>query len=296
MPAGEARFDPVDLERHAAEVKAEGNRLFWSDETGRFVAGPDRDGVRYDYGFTFLNTDAIYYGFATDEHARLIMDWIEGRRSVSGDTSTGADIYHFRFGPRSTTRRNTDYYFWRWFKADATPFGGQVQDGGCVLGWSHMDLMARLQVDGPDNAWARLREIIHWFAEVQAGGGYREYYRKQGSVLQGDGAAGGLGLDKEFFESLLVPQIMLRGFLGLSPTADGCRLEPRLPSEFPSLTVDGIRLKGVILSITATREALTVRKRSGHAEAPFAITAPGFGGTRVVDWSETKEIRLERSR
>ena len=296
VPAGEARFDPVDLERHAAEVKAEGNRLFWSDETGRFVAGPDRDGVRYDYGFTFLNTDAIYYGFATDEHARRIMDWIEGRRSVAGDTSTGADIYHFRFGPRSTTRRNTDYYFWRWLKADAIPFGGQVQDGGCVLGWSHMDLMARLQVDGPDNAWARLREIIRWFAEVQAGGGYREYYRKQGAVLQGDGAAGGLGLDKEFFESLLVPQIMLRGFLGLTPTADGCRLDPRLPAEFPSLTVDGIRLKGVTLSITATREALTVRKRSGRAEAPFAITAPGFGGTRVVDWSQTKEIRLERSR
>ena len=35
------------------------------------LAGPDIDGRRTDYGFTFLNTDAIHYGFATDAHARL---------------------------------------------------------------------------------------------------------------------------------------------------------------------------------------------------------------------------------
>ena len=32
-------------------------------------------------------------------------------------------------------------------------------------------------------------------------------------------------MDREFFESLLVPQSMLRGFLGFAPTADGCRIE-----------------------------------------------------------------------
>ena len=29
---------------------------------------------------------------------------------------------------------------------------------------------------GPDNAWKRLQEIIRWFDEVQAAGGYRKYY------------------------------------------------------------------------------------------------------------------------
>ena len=33
-------------------------------------------------------------------------------------------------------------------------------------------------------------------------------------TLQGGGTAGGLGLDAEFFESVLVPQVMLEGFLG----------------------------------------------------------------------------------
>ena len=68
-------------------------------------------------------------------------------------------------------------------------------DGGAVFGFSYHDLMARLKVLGPDNAWQRLREIIPWFEEVQAAGGYRKYYdgSREGS-LQGGGTAGGLGL------------------------------------------------------------------------------------------------------
>ena len=43
------------LERHAGEVKTEGNRLFWNPETQRFNACVDADGKTHDYGFTFLN-------------------------------------------------------------------------------------------------------------------------------------------------------------------------------------------------------------------------------------------------
>lgn len=294
LPAGADRFDPDELEHHATAVKTEGNRLFWSEETGRFVAGPDVNGARHDYGFTFLNTDAIHYGFATEEHARQVLDWLEGKRIVAGDTSTGADIYRFRFGPRSTTRRNVDYYFWGWKNPENIPFGGQVQDGGAVLGWSYMDLSARLKTRGPDNAWARLREIATWFSEVQEAGGYRAFYQKQGAKLQGDGAAGGLGVDQEFFESLLVPQIMLRGFLGLSATADGCRIEPRLPADFPSLTIDRIRLKGLVLAVTASRDAILVRKVEGAADGPFVVTAPGYAAQPAIDWAQTSEVRLPR--
>lgn len=292
---GGGRFDPVQLDRHAAEVKAEGNRLFWSNETGRFVAGPDIHGMRTDYGFTFLNTDAIHYGFATDAHAVEIMDWLEGRRIVEGDTSVGPDIYHFRFGPRSTTRRNTDYYFWRWNKADTIPFGGQVQDGGAVLGWSYMDLMSRIKVRGPDNAWSRLEEILGWFEEVQAGGGYREFYRKKGMGLQGDGTAGGLGLDREFFESMLVPEVMLSGFAGFSPTAEGCRIEPRLPAAFPSLTIDRLQIKGLILSLRIDRDEIVLSRLSGTYWFPFTLEAPGYEQVRPVDWMKTNVVRLKRN-
>jgi hypothetical protein len=171
-----------------------------------------------------------------------------------------------------------------------------VQDGGAVLGWSFMDLSARLTVDGPDAAWKRLREIATWFDEVQAGGGYRAYYKKQGASLQGDGAVGGLGMDREFFESLLVPQIMLRGFLGFAATTEGCRIEPKLPAEFPSLTIDRIRIKGLVLSVTVDRDSIVLTKISGEVATGecFVVDAPGFKPMGPVDWAQTTEVRITR--
>ncbi|HOA62672.1 MAG: hypothetical protein KA191_17195 [Verrucomicrobia bacterium] len=94
---------------------------------------------QHDYGWTFLNNEAVYYDFATPDQARSIRDWISGRRIVEGDTSTGPDIYRWRFGPRATTRRNIDYYFWGWSNPEDVPWGYQVQDGGSVLGFSYHD-------------------------------------------------------------------------------------------------------------------------------------------------------------
>jgi hypothetical protein len=109
-----------------------------------------------------VNLDAIWYGLANDENARTAMDWISGARIVEGDTSTGTDIYHWRFGPRATTLRNVEWYAFPWTRPEHIPWGGQVQDGGAVLGFTFYDLMARLKVYGPDNAWQRLVEILQW--------------------------------------------------------------------------------------------------------------------------------------
>jgi hypothetical protein len=115
--------------------------------------------------------------------------------------------------------------------------------------------MSRLRTRGPDDAWARLRGILHWFEEVRDEGGYRAYYAKQGrGSLQGGGTPGGLGLDHEFLESVLVPQVMLYGFLGFEANPEGYSLNPRLPGDWPSLTITGIRFHDQVLDITAHRD------------------------------------------
>ena len=277
IPGGVLSFDPEMLERHAADVKTEGNRVFWNLDTQRFNACVDADGKSHDYGFTFLNLEAIYYDFATPKHAQAILSWINGDRVVADDTAQGKDIYHWRFGPRATTKRNLDWYFWAWNSPESIPWGGQVQDGGAVLGFSYHDLMARLKMLGPDNAWERLREILRWFDEVQAAGGYRKYYNgsREGS-MQGGGTAGGLGLDMEFFESAMVPQIMLNGFLGFAPRGDGFRLNPRLPKDWPEFTVDRIRFQNLVLRIRATHDAIEIHK-DGAASEPLFLRLPEGG-------------------
>ncbi len=297
IPGGVLSLDPAMLERHAAEVKTEGNRVFWNPETQRFNACVDADGKTHDYGFTFLNLEAIYYDFAMPRHASAILSWINGDRVVAGDTSQGTDIYHWRFGPRATTRRNVDWYFWAWSSPESIPWGGQVQDGGAVFGFAYHDLMARLRVLGPDNAWQRLREIVPWFDEVQAAGGYRKYYNgsREGS-LQGGGTAGGLGLDMEFFESAMVPQIMLNGFLGFAPRADGFKLDPRLPADWPELAVDRVRFQNLVLRLRATREAIEIRK-DGPASEPVCLRLPEGSWKALLlreDGSVWRETRLRK--
>lgn len=294
LPAGPLQFEASELLALAEAIQETGNERFWVEATGRFAGWRDADGRAYDYGFSFVNNEAIHYAFAGQPQSQSIRDWLDGRRIVPGDTSTGTDIYHWRFGPRATTRRNTETYFWGWADPASIPFGGQVQDGGAVLGFSFHDLMARLEVNGPDDAWRRLREIIRWFEDVQTAGGYRKYYSDpaRGS-LQGGGTAGGLGLDAEFFESVLVPQVMLYGFLGFHPRLDGCLVRPRLPADWPSLTVRGIRLHDVTLDIAAEPKRLRVTVH-GQPSQRLRLFTPGDDRATVELRNGAVEINLPR--
>jgi hypothetical protein len=272
------------LRGYATRLQSEGTKKFWDEKKGRFVGWIDRDGVAHDYGFTFLNMEAVRYGFASDRQARAIVDWVSGKREVFGDTSREADIYHWRFAPRATTTRNVECYGWVWSAPESIPWGGQVQDGGAVLGFSFYDLMARLRVNGPDDAWQRLKQITAWFAEVQQAGGYREYYKNPArGTLQGGGTAGGLGMDCEFVESVLVPQVMLYGFLGFTPQPDGFALAPRLPAEWPSLTVTRIAVQDSVLDVTARTNVLEINCRQGSTKPLLVSLAPGQWHLVITD-------------
>lgn len=268
IPVGAGTLGVEFLENHLDKVKKEANKKFWNKGTERFNASIDVKGKAYDYGYTFLNLDAIWYGIASEDHAESIMSWLNGERVVEGDTSTGEDIYHWRFGPRATTRRNIEWYGHGWTNPESIPWGGQVQDGGAVLGFTFYDLWARLEVLGADNAWARLQEIIAWEQEVQAAGGYRAYYAdgKQGTTLQGCNTAGGLGIDCEFYESSLVPCIVPYGFMRVHPSSEMLSIDPRLPSACSKMAVRNLWYQNARLDIEVNAGSVTVIIHEIHGE------------------------------
>jgi len=143
-----------------------------------------------------------------------------------------------------------------------------------------------------------LQEMVMWFDEVQAAGGYRKYYdgKTREGTLQGGGTAGGLGLDQEFFESALVPQVMLYGFLGFAPRADGFKLNPRLASDWPELSVDRIRFQNLVLRIRATRNAVEIQKEGDTSEPLFLQLPDGkWKATPIrADGSPLREITLRK--
>lgn len=285
LPEG-SKLNPANLRQLAGEVKRTAAPYFWNKETGRFPAAEDLvDKVKHDYGFVFVNNEAIYYDFAEPGQAKEIRAWIDGKRTVEGDTSQGPDIYRFRFGPRMTTKRNLTWYIFPWSEPENIAWGGQVQDGGSVLGFTYHDIMARLKVNGPDDAWARTREVLAWHKDVMEAGGFREYYSagvNQEGSLQGDGiGAGGLGIVREFIESALFPQVMLAGFLGLEPQLDGMVLRPQLPREWPALTITRIRFHGGIYSVKAEQDGAIEVTRTGGQSAKSKVF-PGSGQWRLI--------------
>jgi len=262
-----ADFTSEYLISEAAAVKQKANNKFWNPDTGRFVACIDADGILHDYGYTFVNLEAITYGLASNSHAKTIIQWIDGKRTVAGDTSTGQDIYHWVFAPRASTKRNSDWYFWGWY-GDTVPWGTQVQDGGAVLGFSYHDILSRLAVDGPDSAWKRCKIIADWYNDVMLAGGVRKYYSSSpgGATLQGGGTAGGLGIDNEFVETILAPYTIVAGFLGYHPRADGIEIKPRIPSDWPSLKVTQLRYRQATLSITACKNQIIIQCKGSVPE------------------------------
>ena len=264
----------ADLRKLAGEVKETANRHFWNEKTGRFIACVDREGVRHDFGYTFVNLEAIHYGLASDSHAKQILDWVTGARIVAGDTSTGADIYAFRFGPRASTLRNESWYLWAWPGMDKA-WGEQVQDGGAVLGFAFHDLTSRLKIFGTENAAKRMDEMLAWLKETQAAGGFRDYFAADTSrgKLQGGGTEGGIGVDIEFTETELWPSFVLSGFVGFQPTASGFVLNPNLPDSWPSLTVRNVAFRNSLLEITVTKKSVSI-KVQGETKGDLQVILP----------------------
>jgi hypothetical protein len=287
IPAPQPEYSAERLSADLGLMRKAYGRTFWNPDKGRFVGAVDSTGKAWDYGFTFVNNEAMYYGLTTPEQDRQIVDWISGAREIEGETSTGADIYRFRFGPRSTTVRNIDYYTFVWPNPEQIPFGQQVQDGGSVFGFSFHDLMGRLRTNGPDNAWERLKEILAWFGEVQDAGGYRKYYTAdkaaERGTLQGGGPPGGLGIDEEFHETLLVPLIMTEGFLGLTVLPDRIRFAPQLPKAWPSLEVGGIQYRDWILRAKATDDSLELGLEASPKARPIKVElGPGRWAVKIL--------------
>lgn len=125
-------------------------------------------------------------------------------------------------------------------------------------------------------------------------------------------------MDNEFFESVLVPQVMLFGFLGFQPTADGFRVDPHLPSDWPELTIDRIRWQDCTMRIRASKQAVDIWRDGGSGSPVFIIPPEGewsvvliaedgkarssvspvtraSDGAMMIDWTGYSGVRFEKA-
>lgn len=255
----------------AAKTKDKFNELFWNDATGRYIGCIDANGVRRDYGFTFVNLHALGYGLADPPRARRILDWLDGKRIVDGDTSTGSDIYHFKLGPRSNTIDMAGVPDWvETWGGELDParqgkYGMQIQNGGSIFYTSYYDLAARLRYQGIDGAMKRLEGIM---AEFE-----KDELRRIDSNHVGHTLI--LGVLLCFPESGLVPMFYVDGIMGLRPGAEGLWINPSLPCGWEWAAVNSYWFRGKEYAIRADATAsLPAIRQDGDRTL---VTVPASG-------------------
>ena len=280
---------------------------FWNPAMGRFSNGIRSDnGAVLDYGYVYLNEEAVAAGIGTAEQRGQIMDWISGKRVVEGDESTGEDIYFYRFAPRFSTAVNTADFIWSY---TSPGFSKQVQDGGAVICWSYYDLLSRLHVYGADDAFDRLKSIQSWYEDVLAAGGtgtnfYNDYYMylETGSgiyQLQQSGAQNGaMGLDTEFLESIMLHSAIPFGFFGMDATEyNTVAFTNNLPSQLGWWQIDNMLYGGITYSVRMEKNTLSIKNVEGTVPEGYALTLrfaePAGGYSVTVNGNKTEDFKVE---
>lgn len=259
------RHSPEFYRDLAEKARRAYNAAFWDEEKGRYIGCIDVDGKRHDYGFTFLNLEAMAYGLADRRQAERIYRWMETEPTSSGE----ADTYtRWIFAPRATTIHNPRWNEekgkledvaeepWWHFGWHGTAFGDQCQDGGAILYTSFYDLMARTRFRGPDDALGRWRAIMGRVRMPDRLCGGPPLYR--GEIPQ-QIMPGQVGVDVPFPESSLVPCWLVYGVLGANATSRGLEIEPHLPSDWPWIEIHNLAYRGLSLNVRATRREVVIK-------------------------------------
>ncbi len=263
-----------ELTALSKRVKETYSKTFWDAKNGRFIGCVDRTGRSWDFGFTYLNLEAITYGLASDQQAAQIFEWLDGKRIIAddkqkiGDRMTGAtdaEIYALQWAPLSTTRAvesiKVDGKYWWWHLGNKitvdhnASYGEHLENGGAIFYVSHYDMMARLRTFGSDNAWQRFEGILNEFRKDQL----------KRDPKNNKGAGWKWGIIGEFPESGLVPATIALGFMGLSASPDALIVKPHLPQALPWLEVRHVNYRGASYSVRADNEMIRIKGLSQSA-------------------------------
>ncbi|MFA6173843.1 MAG: glycosyl hydrolase family 65 protein [Kiritimatiellales bacterium] len=243
-------------------TKKQFNETFWDESKGRYIGWICKEGKKHDFGFPFVNLPAIRYGLADREQAEQIFDWLDGRRIIPSDTSTGNDIYHYRMAPRANTlAAEADPAYWKSIggylkpvKGGTAEYGQNIQNGGFIFYVSYYDLLARLLFAGRTSAYNRTQVILDEFNTDQL--------RRQN--ISRDGIGTDCGVIREFPESGLVPYFFISGIMGIEPVGKGLRFNPALPDGWQTARICRFSFRGEMLDILVDRHAETLSVKTGE--------------------------------
>lgn len=274
----------ADIRALLQRAQEQYDETYWDAEKGRYISTVSQSGKKYDFGFTFLNTEALYYGAGDAEKAESIFSWIDGARIVEGDTLTGLDILDtWNIAPASNTvpvesvkemnEEGTRYVSW-WHAPSGinvytnSKYGLHCENGGAIFYTAYFELMSRIKYGMEESALQRMITISKEYAEDKL---LRD-------PINSFGSAWVLGVIGEFPESGMVPVTYLRGFMGVNAEADGLHIVPNLPQAYKNMGANDVYYAGKALSINIVNGSRIEIVGSDDAEITLPLIFSDFAG------------------
>lgn len=265
-------------------ARAEYDKTYWDSQKGRYISGISESGKKVDYGFTFLNTEALYYGAGNADKAEKILSWIDGKRTVEGDTVTGKDILDtWNIAPmvntipvESVKELNEDgsrYVTW-WHGPSGinvftnSKFGLHCENGGTIFYTAFFEQMSRIKYGYKQDALQRWITIADEYAVDKL---LRDPYNQYGSQWV-------LGVIGEFPESGLLPVSYVRGFMGVNAQYDGLHIEPNIPDEYNDMGAKNVYYAGKNWNICIKKNSEITLRSTDKVNAQFPLVFSDFAG------------------
>lgn len=299
MLGGDYVAKAEELEALAVTVKEKFNELYWSDETGRYIACIDSDGRRVDFGLTFHNFEILKYGLADAERAKSVFDWIDGDRIIEGEERTGAAILSYgqniqkainrrklkdledrslRLAAVTNTipinnRENQKLKVAWWHGPEginvwgSASYGCHLENGGYIFYPVFYELMARTEYEGAQSTTDRLADIAKVYE-----------YNRLVSDLAASGSTNWLeGLNGEFPESGLVPATYTYSLVGATAEYDGLHLAPAFNDVYEFMGVRQLKYNGKSYDVKVSRDAsCTITATDGAVDMTLHYTPERF--------------------
>lgn len=244
----------ADYVQLSKKIRRVFNQYFWDRKKGRYITSVNIKGDVLDFGITFVNFMAVAAGLSSRKQAQRIYDWVDGRRIIVSDTSTGEDIYHFKVSARTNTvavetAEEDGLHYW-WYNGhsynDVLPghwgvYGLQMQNGGTIFYTSYYDIAGRAFLSA-DKAISRFNVILDEF--------HKDALRRDPRTRFGPYL---VSINGEFPESGLVPLSFVTEVVGITPQVKGLRIQGNLPSDMTSAGVSEYHYAGRIYDIEVDR-------------------------------------------
>ncbi len=281
----------------ARRFPAQFHAQLWNPKTRRYAGWKDSGSTLHDYGFTYLNLEALARGLGDASDAYQIFDWLDhgtAQPTAMGGHIGSTDIYQCVVAPRSNTLPipDDDWDFWsvsKSLRSSTMGYGALVEDGGAMLWVNYYDVLARLRWLDADSAWRkftamlfrvqgdplRFTESVRRPTDV-----YGENYLEVGPA---DGPENGLS-----------GTLPLLGFMGIQPRPDGLYCAPNLPTSLLFLTSSAIHYGPSAYDIRVARGRLVADAPAQTFTAGVSFNTVGIRLPALSSSNPRVAVRLQR--